>query len=696
MEQKWKTNTIEDLGLSIIAVSSRKTPFKPWEEYQTKISPISEWYSHYLNQGTVGIITGRISGNLEIIDVDVKNDPQKTIMDELIALIPPELYKRLIIQTTPNHGFHLIYRCPDTIIEGNLKLALHSNRSVIIETRGEGGYFCTSKVNNRVIQGRFNLEALELDIPVITSEERTLLLEIARSLTRYFPQKTDSKSNKPYQYKEPAINDFNNKYPVIDLFTKHGWEIVNEDDEKCSIKRPGSSAVHSGYYFKDSQTFFCFSTSTGFESAKPYNHFQVLQVLEGDNDYNKTIRLLPDYGFPVKEKSTKITSDDIANFLNQYGVRYDTFIQDLTLSDKVIEELDYNTVYIDLKNHFDKEIPRTRFEEIIKSRYITTINPIEKYIQEHIHLQPTGSFDKLMDCLELKNPTDRDAIKFFLTKWYVGMIGQACGGEYPNEFFLAFLSIEQGIGKSSLLRNNILPKELQRYRAEHALTFDDDFQVIMSQTMLVVDDEMDGHTYNQEKTFKNVLSSKEITLRRKYDRRISTIKRRCSFAGSGNNLNVVKEAGNRRIIPIEIRSIDFEKLAQVDLDDLFMEAHHLFAAGFHYSYEHSDKNMIQKLCSAYVQKSDVELIIEEYIETPENEDDTYFLSTLDLVTTLISSFPYFDKRINVISIGKLMNERGFKSVRKGRIKSSGYEISSTSRVIELWKIDRNGDQIVLG
>lgn len=691
MEQQWKTNGIEDPGLSIIPVTTDKRPHKEWKKYQSSRAPFSEWYQHYVHQGTIGIITGAISGNLEIIDVDVKNDPQKTIMDELIALIPPELYKRLIIQTTPNHGFHLIYRCPDTIIEGNLKLAIHSNGSVIIETRGEGGYFCTSKVNNRVIQGTFNLEALELDIPVITSEERTLLLEIARSLTRYFPQKTDSKSNKPYQYKEPAINDFNYKYPVIDLFTKHGWEIVNEDDEKCSIKRPGSSAVHSGYYFKDSQTFFCFSTSTGFESAKPYNHFQVLQVLEGNNDYNKTIRLLPDYGFPVKEKSTKITSDDIANFLNQYGVRYDTFIQDLTLMDKVIEELDYNTVYIDLKNHFDKEIPRTRFEEVIKSRYITTVNPIEDYINRHLHLRPTGSFDKLLNCLEFENPSDRDTIKFFFTKWYVGMISQAYGVGYSNEFFLAFLSVEQGIGKSSLLRNNILPKELQRYRAEHALTFDDDFQVIMSQTMLVVDDEMDGHTYNQEKTFKNVLSSSNITIRRKYDRRISTIKRRCSFAGSGNNLNVVKEAGNRRIIPIEIRSIDFEKLAQVDLDDLFMEAYHLFAAGFHYSYEHSDKNMIQKLCSDYVQKSDVELVIEEYIDTPENEDDLYFFSTLDLVTTLLSSFPHFEKRINVISIGKLMNDRGFKSKRQGRSKASGYEISVNSRIIELWNIILNKD-----
>ena len=268
MKQQWETNQTEadtlEFGLSIISVSTKKTPFRPWAEYQTKISPISEWHSHYLNQGTVGIITGKVSGNLEIIDVDVKNDPTGTIMDELVRLIPKSLYDRLIVQTTPNKGFHLIYRCNETAIEKNQKLALHSNKSVIIETRGEGGYFCTSKINNKIIQGTMNLEALEYDIPVLTTDEKEFLLDTARSLTRYFPsQSANSSKNKNASiYKEPAINDFNNKYQIIDLFTKHQWSVVNEDDDRYCLLRPGSSAVHSGYYFKDTQTFFCFSTST--------------------------------------------------------------------------------------------------------------------------------------------------------------------------------------------------------------------------------------------------------------------------------------------------------------------------------------------------------------------------------------------------------------------------------------------------
>src|SRR5664280_2795099 len=351
MELIWNFNTSgntenddQALGLSIIPVLSNKIPFKPWGEYQKKIAPISLWHSHYQNQGTIGIITGKISGNLECIDIDIKNDPQKTIIKEYSNLIPKELLSRLIIQTTPSGGQHYIYRCPEGTIDKNLKLALHIDKTVILETRGESGYFCTSKVNNKIIQGKFDLANLDVEIPIITPKERDFLLETARSLNRYCPSKNDklSKNDKPFVYSENAINEFNNKYSPLDLFTKHGWFIVREDEQKYYLLRSGSSAQHSGYYNKVSKTFTCFSTSTDFKPEKPYNHFQILQILEGKDDYKTTLRLLPKYGFQVDGKSDKVSADDIAGHLNGLGVRYDSFIQDLTLNGKIIEEKDYN------------------------------------------------------------------------------------------------------------------------------------------------------------------------------------------------------------------------------------------------------------------------------------------------------------------------------------------------------------------
>lgn len=201
MATQWNNTLVSDntkLGfhLSIIPVSSNKSPITSWKQYQFKTAPVENWYNHYQNQATVGIIAGWVSQNIECIDIDVKNDPLATIYEEYKSLIPEDLFLRLIIQTTPNLGYHLIYRCPDAVIGGNQKLALHTNGEVIIETRGEGGYFCTNKLNNQILQGQFDLSnPSDIIIPVITPTEREFLLETARSLTRYLPKPTANQSD---------------------------------------------------------------------------------------------------------------------------------------------------------------------------------------------------------------------------------------------------------------------------------------------------------------------------------------------------------------------------------------------------------------------------------------------------------------------------------------------------------------------
>jgi hypothetical protein len=509
---------------------------------------------------------------------------------------------------------------------------------------------------------------------------------MARSLTRWFPTEgaDNSKNNKQFTYTEPAINEFNNKYSIIELFIKHNWSVVKEDNQKVFLKREKSSAPYSGYYFKDTKTFFCFSTSTEFTPSKPYNHFQILKLLEGKNDYRTTVNLLPSFGFEIQSKSDKITSDDIAHYLNDIGVRYDLFTQDLTFNGDIIDERLYNTIFINLKKHFDKEISRQRFEEVIKSEYIATVNPILEFIKSNSHRNPIGTFEKWLDCLELKNKSvDKSIVLEYFKKWYVGMIAQALDGQYPNEYFLTLISVEQGVGKTTFLRNYTLPKELHNYRKEHSLSFDDDFKVLMSQSILIVDDEMDGRTYEADKTFKNILSNSNLTTRRKYDRRISTLRRRCSFAGSGNNLFVVREQQNRRIIPIEIEKIHFAKLDEIDLVDLFMEAYNLYVTGFKYSYQHSDRASLLKLYDDYVQKSDVDYLVDDNIQHPETIGDIFYLTVLDIVLSLTNKYPTCSRRINVPTIGKMMVERGFQSSRKGQSKITCYAVSKSSRILQM-------------
>lgn len=263
------------------------------------------------------------------------------------------------------------------------------------------------------------------------------------------------------------------------------------------------------------------------------------------------------------------------------------------------------------------------------------------------------------------------------------MIAQSLDGPYPNEFFLSILSQKQGVGKTTLLRKYLLPEELRDYQAEHSLTFTDDFKVLMGQVLLLIDDEMDGRSFEQSQSFKNILSTGVNTTRRKYDRRISTIKRRASFAGSGNVLKVVKERGERRIIPIEVQSINWNKLDQLDLVDMFIEAYHLFSEGFQYSFQPGDKALLDLLYGDHYQESDLDLIIQDTMDLPSESEDTFTITNLDIVNTLSTLYPNSTRRINTPNVGKKMAEHGFQSKRVGRKKITCYLIGGSSRIIEL-------------
>lgn len=669
---------IKTFDLSIIPVSSQKKPFSEWKQYQNELAPYQGWREHFCNGGYVGIICGRISGNLECIDIDTKNDPRKTIFDEYIEIIPPELLRKLIIRTTPSGGYHLLYRCPLGVIDSNQKLAHSQVGEVILETRGERGYFATHLNQYRTIRGDFDLALFNIDIPEITPVEREILLELARSLDRKPP------SGKTFTYGEPAIEKFNQEFDIIDLFLAHGWTTHNEDPEKVTLTRPDSNAPYSGYYFRKGRVFICFSTSTNFKVQKPYNNFQILKVLEGGDDYHRTLRLLPGYGYELSKTREKITPDDIAEYLNKRGVRYDQFRQDLIYKGRIIDEVTYNTLYLQLCRDLEREIPRVKFESVIKSLFIDQYNPIKDFISRYSDRNPKGTFGRWLDCLELNNQDlDPDVVLHFFRKWYVGMVGQSLDGLFPNEFFLALLSQEQGIGKTTLLRRYLLPEELKDYQAEHALSFTDDFKVLMGQVLLLIDDELDGRSFEQSQSFKNLLSIGENTTRRKYDRRISKIRRRASFAGSGNSLKVVKELGERRIIPLEVVRIDHKKLDQLDLVDMFIEAYNLFSEGFEYSFQSGDKVLLDQLYGNHIQESDLDLIIQDVMDPPEEDGDIFYITNLDIVNTLSTLFPNSTRRINTPNVGKKMAEQGFQSKRVGRKKITTYLIGGNSRIIEM-------------
>ena len=103
----------------------------------------------------------------------------------------------------------------------------------------------------------------------------------------------------------------------------------------------------------------------------------------------------------------------------------------------------------------------------------------------------------------------------------------------------------------------------------------------MCESMLILNDEYEGRTVDNEKHMKNLLSAQHFNLRAPYGRHSEKRTRIAALAATANEENVLKDTtGNRRFIPIKVDSIDFDAYNAIDKTDLWAEVYHLYKSGF--------------------------------------------------------------------------------------------------------------------
>jgi hypothetical protein len=146
--------TYRAAGLSIIATRADKTLVMAWKQYQDALATDEQLGAMFFDVDvarSLGVVCGAVSGGLECIDFDSAGEAFEPWW-ELVAADIPGLLDAVVMARTPSGGLHVVYRCPEVTIPGSHKLAMRpasapdqpSGQSVLIETRGEGGYFCAA------------------------------------------------------------------------------------------------------------------------------------------------------------------------------------------------------------------------------------------------------------------------------------------------------------------------------------------------------------------------------------------------------------------------------------------------------------------------------------------------------------------------------------------------------------------------
>jgi len=133
-----------------------------------------------------------------------------------------------------------------------------------------------------------------------------------------------------------------------------------------------------------------------------------------------------------------------------------------------------------------------------------------------------------------------------------------------------------GKGKTNFFRN-LLPPELSVYYGESKLDRGKDDEILMTQKLILCDDEFSGKSKKDAEKLKDLLSKQWFNVRPAYARRNEDLLRIAVLCGTSNANDVLNDLeGNRRIIPLDVKSINWEKYKEVDKTMLFMELYNLY------------------------------------------------------------------------------------------------------------------------
>ena len=314
-------------GLCVLPADgqAKRPAVASWKEYQRRLPSETELRTWFATDRPLCLLTGAVSGNLELLDFDGAGE-KFAWWRQLVTLRAPELAARLVLERSPSGGWHVLYRCQSPVC-GNIRLAqravvvvndaeveLYGKRYqprrvgdrweivlTLIETRGEGGIFlCAPSPGYAWVQGDVR------NLPVLTVEDRELLLELAWSLDELqrAPEPEPTAPVSTPSGDRPG-DDYNGRGDVRALLRAHGWTLVRGGDNEHWC-RPGKTSGTSAT-LKERVWYVFSSNAAPFEPGRAYAPFSVFALLEHGGDYSAAATALRAQGFGDADEGTPIT-----------------------------------------------------------------------------------------------------------------------------------------------------------------------------------------------------------------------------------------------------------------------------------------------------------------------------------------------------------------------------------------------------
>ena len=326
-------------GICVVPVATdgtKRPGIASWKQYQETRPTTAELMTWFADAQGVGVICGKVSGNLEMLELEGRAVADKMHLDlkEMAGNAGlGEVWDRInngYVEMTPSGGIHWLYRI-DGEVPGNTKLARkpgdEDKVEVLAETRGEGGFVIVAPTNGTCHPsgGAWTmLVGSAKSIPTLTVAERQGLHQLFATFDCVPKVEFVTEELAPKGGNLTPGDDYNAKVTWEQVLEPLGWKKVYTNKAGVtSWRRPGKSeGISATTNHAGNDKFFCFSSSTQFEPERSYSKFAIFTLVEHQGDFTASARALRSQGYGEARKeltSLEVHSPSLVQLHDEEG-----------------------------------------------------------------------------------------------------------------------------------------------------------------------------------------------------------------------------------------------------------------------------------------------------------------------------------------------------------------------------------------
>jgi len=688
---------LTQLGVNAIPVyvgedvnGNRIVKLLPWERYKDtmitmdEVNRLIQVTPHGFNKvpNGIAVITGKVSGHLRMVDVDLKNRDSEHITIEYILqaaeAMLEAIFDKLIIEKSKNGGLHFFYRSKDIAGQTNIMLARSkAGKELINEFTGPHLGFTSPTEGYELIQGSWE------DLEVLTDEEIAEVHIFARSFNNYTDKKeevqsNEKKSNSNATWEELPGDHFSRDNSPLDYLLANGWshyrDLRNGD---VVLTKPGDNHTsrRSAVYETSKDKVWILTTSVPeLEQFRVYDTFQLFTFMEHGGDFRKAAAALVKDGFGTrKEKAEKREENDAFDvfhnvLVSDAGLVKNEITKEIERDGEVLTENQLNNYLVEImrSDRKVKRLSQANYWLYINSEQIPTINPLKEFFESNKSTTQGAELKKLLQCFK---PYDEFKIGVCLRKWLIGMVAQVYQNEFPNILCPVFYG-EINTGKTSFFKQ-LLPDLFSNYFSESdgSDLKSKDEKAKMCYNLMVIFDDMGFSHKSEAKDFRSFISSSFYDFRAPYAKKSEKQRRLASVCATSNHDDFITESEhNRRMIPIMIEEIDFELFNTIDKRELLLELYEIYnnSRDFNetWTLTKDEARMLSDMSRENEAITVEHEMIMKHFEPIYNESDPYGvkMTASDVMKEIEARIPrtYLDVR----KVGKSLKSLGFSCKRE--------------------------------